>query len=433
MLIHLTMMLSTVSGWAHRPPSPFRAHLHEQGRTLHSSSRCIRSDLSTPASRWTRAAYTQQMRYINRTGGSAALISVADGMVEGCLCSKPAPYALTARMAFAWLMQLWDALLPLAPLPRPVTVIASLHDTIKVRESVWAAPVLTIEQGGNRVSLPTFNAWRGGWNHTLPRTLLSRGAGDSVAWSDRKPQLIWRGSTTSYGARSPRGVLLQLARLHPGLIDARSTDTGASLLSMERQGAYKYAISLPGMMLAYAWRVPELFLRGFLVFHVRGPVNSPYAADPEWMCGLRPYVHFIPVLLASNGHLDTGRLLGALAWARAHDQEARDIASRGRHFVQRLWRAPRMAHELSLRLRAAPHHPRMPCQLPCVRVSHKLQQRNDRERRDVTESEPRSLAAVGKAAPQRGAPNPSRGRGWVTPRGSVVGQLRQRSGSNRER
>ena len=186
MLIHLTMMLSTVSGWAHRPPSPFRAHLHEQGRTLHSSSRCIRSDLSTPASRWTRAAYTQQMRYINRTGGSAALISVANGMVEGCLCSKPAPYALTARMAFAWLMQLWDALLPLAPLPRPFTVIASLHDTIKVRESVWAAPVLTIEQGGNKVSLPTFNAWRGGWNHSMQRTLLlSRGAGHSVAG------LIW--------------------------------------------------------------------------------------------------------------------------------------------------------------------------------------------------------------------------------------------------
>ena len=93
-------------------------------------------------------------------------------------------------------MLLWDTLLPLAPLPRPVTVIASLHDTIKVRESVWAAPVLTIEQGGNRVSLPTFNAWRGGWNHSMQRTLLlSRGAPrDSVAWSDRKPQLIWRGN-----------------------------------------------------------------------------------------------------------------------------------------------------------------------------------------------------------------------------------------------
>ena len=308
------------------------------------------------------------MRYINRTGESAALISVADGMVEGCLCSKPALSALTARMAFGWLMELWDALLPLAPLPRPFTVIASLHDTIKVRESVWAAPVLTIEQGGNKVSLPTFNAWRGGWNHSMQRTLLlSRGAPrDSVAWSDRKPQLIWRGSATWHGARSPRGVLPQLARLHPGLIDARSTDTGAYLLSMERQGAYKYAISLPGMMNAYAWRVPELFLRGFLVLHV------PSAADPEWMCGLRSYVHFIPVPLASKGQLDTGRLLGALAWARAHDQEARDIASRGRQFVKRLWRAPQMAHELSLRLRAAPHHPRMPCQLPCVRVSHKL-------------------------------------------------------------
>ena len=90
-------------------------------------------------------------------------------------------------------MLLWDTLLPLAPLPRPVTVIASLHDTIKVRDALWAAPVLTIEQGGNKVSLPTFNAWQGGWNHTMPRTLISRGAGDSVAWSDRKPQLVWRG------------------------------------------------------------------------------------------------------------------------------------------------------------------------------------------------------------------------------------------------
>ena len=384
--------------------------------TLHSTSHCIPSDLSTPASRWTRAAYTQQMRYINRTGGSAALISVTDGVVNGCLCSKTDVfYVLGARKAFGWLMLLWDTLLPLAPLPRPVTVIASLHDTIKVQKSVWAAPVLTIEQGGNKVSLPTFNAWRGGWNHTMPRTLLSRGAGGSVAWSDRKPQLVWRGSTTSYGARNPRRTLLQLARLHPGLIDARSTETGAYLLSMEQQGAYKYAISLPGLMMAYAWRVPELFLRGFLVFHV------PSAADPEWMCGLQPYVHFIPVPLASNGQLDT-RLLDALAWARAHDQKARNIASRGRHFVKHLWQAPRMAHELSLRLRAAPHHPRMPCQLPCVRVSHKLPQRRDRERRDVTGSEPRRLAATGKAAPQRGAPYPSRGRGQPTPPGSVMGR-----------
>ena len=281
-------------------------------------------------------------------------------------------------------MLLWDTLLPLAPLPRPVTVIASLHDTIKVRDALWAAPVLTIEQGGNKVSLPTFNAWLGGWNHTIPRTLLSRGAGGSVPWSDRKSQLVWRGSTTSYGARNPRRALLQLARLHPRLIDARSTDTGAYLLSMERQGEYKYAISLPGQMMAYAWRVPELFLRGFLVFHVLS------AADPEWMCDLRPYVHFIPVPLASNGQLDT-RLLGALAWAREHDQTARNIASRGRNFVRSLWQAPRMAHELSLRLRAAPHHPQMPCQLPCVRVSHKLPPRRDRERRDVTASEPRVL------------------------------------------
>ena len=361
-------------------------------RTLHSSSHCIRHNLSTPASRWTRDAYMRQMRYINRTGGSAALISVADGVVNGCLCSKPAMYAWCARRSFGWLMQLWDDLLPLVPLPRPVTVIASLHDAITVSESVWATPVLTIEQGGNRVSLPTFNAWQGGWNHTMPRTLISRGAGDSVAWSDRKPQLVWRGTATPYGALSPRRMLLQLARLHPGLIDARSTDTGANLLSMERQAAYKYAISLPGMMQAYAWRVPELFLRGFLVFHVRGPDDHPSAADPEWMCGLRPYVHFIPVQLASNGHLDTGQLLGALAWARAHDQKARDIASQGRDFVRRLWRAPRMAHELSLRLRAAPHHPGMLCQLPCVRVSHVLPPRNGRERRDVTESETPRLA-----------------------------------------
>ena len=326
-------------------------------KTPHSTSHCIPSDLSRPASRWTRAAYMQQMRYINRTGGIAALVSVTDGVVNGCLCSRPdGLHRLCARKAFGWLMLLWDTLLPLAPLPRPVTVIASLHDTIKVRDALWAAPVLTIEQGGNKVSLPTFNAWLGGWNHTIPRTLLSRGAGGSVPWSDRKSQLVWRGSTTSYGARNPRRALLQLARLHPRLIDARSTDTGAYLLSMERQGEYKYAISLPGQMMAYAWRVPELFLRGFLVFHVLS------AADPEWMCDLRPYVHFIPVPLASNGQLDT-RLLGALAWARAHDQTARNIASRGRNFVRSLWQAPRMAHELSLRLRAAPHHPR--CRASC--------------------------------------------------------------------
>lgn len=89
-------------------------------KTLHSTSHCIPSDLSRPASRWTRAAYMQQMRYINRTGGSAALVSVTDGVVNGCLCSRPDGFhRLGARKAFGWLMLLWDTLLPLAPLPRP--------------------------------------------------------------------------------------------------------------------------------------------------------------------------------------------------------------------------------------------------------------------------------------------------------------------------
>ena len=74
--------------------------------------------------------------YINRTGGSRQPVPssatwlmayVADGVVNGCLCLKPAEDCVRgARKTYGWRMQLWDALLPLAP--SHGDCLASRHD-----------------------------------------------------------------------------------------------------------------------------------------------------------------------------------------------------------------------------------------------------------------------------------------------------------------
>ena len=304
-----------------------------------------------PGERWTLAAYQRQMAHLVKTEQQAALLSVRGNRLSACVCAGPSgPAALTSKLALEWLVSLWrEALQPGADF----SVIAALHDFVTPQLQA-AAPVYSIEQGPNRVSLPTFNTWRGGWTHETPRNLTAPGA-TPREWSTRKSQLVWRGSVASYGG--VRSRLLTMAQRHPRWIDARGTDGAggsAARLTLAQQESFKYTINMPGLINAYAWRTPELFLRGFLVFHVRDgdvPFWRRYpgaSAEPEFMCQLRPFIHYIPL----NASL--GSLLAQLEWAMAHDDVARAIAQRGRAAMLRLLEPSRLAHTLTARVRAAP-------------------------------------------------------------------------------
>ena len=103
--------------------------------------------------------------------------------------------------------------------------------------------MFTIEQGANKVSVPTFNAWHAGWGHAIERPVPSR------AWETRTPQLVWRGDASGYGPGTPRRRLLRVAARHADLIDA--ADTG---------GAYGKAhhMSMRDQMAAMQKKLDEL-------------------------------------------------------------------------------------------------------------------------------------------------------------------------------
>ena len=324
-----------------------------------------------PDERWTRAAYERQFAFLRQSGQKAGLVTVVGRRVDACLCAEEGVNRDFARRAFGWLMDLWSASLPTVE-PRAFTILASLHDFVRVHED--AAPVYSIEQGANRISLPTFNSFRSGWPDEAAWSRDALLTGVRLAWRERKPVLVWRGSAASYG-NSSRSLLLQLARRHPARIDARDTEgagRAAHRLTMEQQERFRFTISLPGMLDAYPWRVPELFLRGFLVFLVSG--NGRFAAQPAFMCELKPHVHYLPVERSLRS------LLELLEWARTHDDDARRIASAGQLAMRRVYNRSELARSLASRLWAAPLHECMACpehapnnqRSPCEHVTREL-------------------------------------------------------------
>ena len=125
-------------------------------------------------------------------------------------------------------------------------------------------------------------------------------------------------------------------------------------------------MSVPGRKQAYAWRMPELFLRGFLVFYVRGDAQRASTADPALMCSLRPMVHYVPVSTLDE-------LPRKVRWARANDALARRIAAAGQERMRQLQQPGRMARALLSQLRGARAHAGLSCPAEsCTRLRHEF-------------------------------------------------------------
>ena len=181
----------------------------------------------------------------------------------------------------------------------------------------------------------------------------------------------WRGSasggtiTNKNHAHFPRFILAHLASQNTDLIDAAITDinrancwysTDCNLKTISQaynitgkrwpreQGyEYKYLLDIDGN--SYSGRYLGLLRTNALVFKVRrvlafflflgtyckdslAPQSTAFSEffDP-W---LRPYEHFIPVAP------DLSDLVSKIEWARAHDDEAKQIAQAGREVAERV-------------------------------------------------------------------------------------------------
>ncbi|KAJ6584860.1 glycosyl transferase family 90-domain-containing protein [Mycena capillaripes] len=168
---------------------------------------------------------------------------------------------------------------------------------------------------------------------------------NNIAWSDKKSQLYWRGMSNGGhiigdNYRSfPRFRLIELARKHTELIDAKMTSfakghcgedcdrdriieeyniTGPLAPKKEMQ-QYKYLLDVDGN--TFSGRFLALLKSGSLVF--KSTVFEEYFND--WIL---PYEHYIPV------KPDLSDLVEKVEWAIAHEGEARRIQETGKLFTE---------------------------------------------------------------------------------------------------
>ena len=177
-----------------------------------------------------------------------------------------------------------------------------------------------------------------------------------LEWGARVPRLFWRGTNSfarqrASGARecagasfwencTARAILVAASLAQPEEVDAGFAKfepwdhclcgtpyaevkrrTAKPFEPMAAQGNHRYLATVDGY--TAAWRLARLLSLGSLVFKQ----DSHY--EEFWYQWLEPWRHFVP--LAE----DVADVREKLAWARAHDDEARRIARAGQRLVRR--------------------------------------------------------------------------------------------------
>ncbi|CAM1292733.1 KDELC1 (predicted), partial [Pycnogonum litorale] len=147
-------------------------------------------------------------------------------------------------------------------------------------------------------------------------------------WDEKIELGFWRGRDS----RRERLNLIKLGRKHPDLINASLTNFFFFTDEMEDYGPavkhmsffdffkYKYQINIDGTVAAY--RFPYLLAGDSVVLKQDSPYYEHFYRD------LRPWEHFIPF------RRDLSDLVDRIRWVKYHDEEARNIAKRGRQFAQ---------------------------------------------------------------------------------------------------
>jgi hypothetical protein len=170
-----------------------------------------------------------------------------------------------------------------------------------------------------------------------------------IAWHDRRPLALWRGSTTgrqkdqSQGWRSlPRVHLCELGLKHQNLLDAGITGVVQvpdpettreelkargllrEFVSPDQFNRWRYQIDIDGNTNAYG--LIQKLATGSTVLKIASPLNFR-----QWYYDrLVPWHNFVPV------EHDISDLADKLRWLRDHDDLARSIGVEGRNLAESL-------------------------------------------------------------------------------------------------
>lgn len=168
-------------------------------------------------------------------------------------------------------------------------------------------------------------------------------------WEAKVDKAFWRGANSGFLSNSlefmtendflnfPRSKLVDLSLKNDDLIDAgfwplvhttKTTNDALirrgyvkSFVSISEHLRYKYQILVDGFTCAFHRAYWQLFSDS-VIFKQQSPDYQWYYAE------LKPYVHYIPV-----AH-DFSDLIEKIEWAKAHDDEARQIALQATEFAQ---------------------------------------------------------------------------------------------------
>ncbi|XP_039252811.2 protein O-glucosyltransferase 1-like [Styela clava] len=205
--------------------------------------------------------------------------------------------------------------------PRPVfsfSKVVSQH--IDIMYPAW-----TFWEGGPAV-WPIYPTGLGRWDEMM-KSLKAKS--NEWPWNRKENKGYFRGSRTS----AMRDPLILLSRSKPDLVDAQYTKNQAWKSDKDTLGAepaepvhllehckYKYLFNFRGV--AASFRLKHLFLCDSLVYHVGSDwIEFFYPA-------LKPWVHYIPV----QDNLNAVEQL--LKFAKENDQVVKNIATRGREFIE---------------------------------------------------------------------------------------------------
>jgi len=162
-------------------------------------------------------------------------------------------------------------------------------------------------------------------------------------WEKKAPQAFWRGATSgghltlANWDQFARTKLVLLSLKHPHELDARinkfvqcDAEVPELLKAKGMQGStvdqidhlkYKYLVDVDGNTCTFERCFWELLSNSLLLKQETPNIQWYYGA-------LKPYEHYVPV------KKDLSDLLEKLAWAKAHDREAKQIAANATAFVK---------------------------------------------------------------------------------------------------
>lgn len=220
------------------------------------------------------------------------------------------------------------------------TFLISMHDAYTPVEGIPIFCMCKKKQDKGLIALPDFDALYEQYQVLSKRDLTQY----EPSWSEKKSQLIWRGSTAQASLdgelmrldnihRFSRVILCELSNQFPELIDAKFTffaQGGENIpslqpykgkkLSYRKLIDYKYQLLIDGNVSPYSNSGWKFFINSLL-----------FKPDSHWVQwyfnALVPYEHYIPV------RQDLSDLVEKIEWAKNNDDKARAIAKNCRNFA----------------------------------------------------------------------------------------------------